>query len=169
MLYPFLLAVPLGYFLYRTDAYDITKNYLTEKYDKWKSLNSLVETQHKNPVKIFTVSMSMVCKMWWINFLQKIDKSIESIDKNRVAITYVLDGRIYKFLTKRRKGPALVLLVTDQEENDVSEQVLPYLGPARDWHGHVFRPDFWDKDKLTFELSTGESRSFSRQDEIDLV
>lgn len=146
----------------------IIKDTIVDKYERFRELNSLVETQHKNKFKIFHVSINMIFKMWWINFLQKTNNTVHHIDNKSSIISYVLDGRLYKIHTKRRKGPVLVLLVIDHHSKDVSNLILPFLGPQRNWHNTPFTPSFWNKDSLTFELSSGETKTFSKDEVIIL-
>jgi len=161
-MYYFLITavmVGLGYY-YRED---ITKNY-----NDFRELNSLVETRNKGFCKVLYVSMEMVCKKWWYDFAHWINNSIQRLDKHTSILTYHLDGRLYKIVLDHRKGPALVLLVTDENGDDVTDIVVPYLGPKRDWHKREFTSKFWGKKQLSFDLSTGENKTFVGEEVINL-
>jgi len=138
------------------------------KYRKFRDLNKLVASKYKPISMILWVSLCMVAKMYWMNFLQWCNNSIEHIDNKTVVISYVLQGKLYKIVVKPRKGPNSVLLVLDEENNDISDLVLPFLGPNQDWHKKEFTPHFWGKKTISFELSTGEQKTFSEHDTIQL-
>jgi hypothetical protein len=145
------------------------KEKIIKNYRDFRELNKFLETRHKGIGKILYVSIEIVCKKFWFEFLQKINNSIERIDKNTSVLTYNLDGRLYKIVLDHRKGPALVLLVTDENSEDVTTLVVPFIGPKRDWHKREFTPKFWGKKRLYFELSTGENKTFSEEDIIKLI
>jgi hypothetical protein len=162
MYYILLLATLSGLgFLYR-------KN-IKKSYNDFRDLNQAVSRFHKNPCKILYISTEMVCKKWWFQVLHWINNSIEKhIDKNVSILTYVLDGKLYKIVLDHRKGPPLVLLVTDEKEEDVTSLVVPFLGPKRDWHKREFTPAFWGKEQLSFELATGTNKTFKKEEVITL-
>jgi Family of unknown function (DUF5772) len=161
MIFYFGIAVA-GILFYVFDC----KSLVNHKYEKFTQLNKLVATQHSSRFMVLYVSILMVIKMWWMNFLQYSNNTIEIYDKKSVNISYILDGRLYKLYVKRRRGPVLVLLVTDENNEDVSDLVIPYMGPERNWHNTVFTPNFWNKENLTFELSSSETKKFNRHESI---
>jgi len=162
-----------GLVCYVFGVYPILKNTITDKYSRFRELNRLVGTQHtgtryRDTFKVFCISSTMILKMFWVNFLQKINNSVEYPDKNFAIVSYVLDGRMYKVVVARRKGPVLVLTVKDENHQDVFNQIIPFLGPHRDWHGRAFSPDYWGKETLVFHLATGEIKSFHKHEVIKL-
>jgi hypothetical protein len=153
------------------------KDYIVEKYNNLKTLNKVLNrekkqndclTKVKNVGKVLKVASTVLFKVYWMKFLQWSNKTIEHIDRKRAVVSYVLNGRLYKMVVRDRKGPHDVLLVHDEDNNDITDMVLPYLGPNDDWHKNTFIPSFWDKQKITFELTSGESKSFNENDIIKL-
>lgn len=138
------------------------------KYIKFRELNKLVSSKYKPISMILWISLCMIAKMYWIIFLQWCNNTIEHLDNKTVSISYVLQGKLYKLVVKPRKGPNNVLLVLDEENNDITDLVLPFLGPNLDWHKKEFTPHFWKKKTISFELSTGEQKTFSEHDTIQL-
>jgi hypothetical protein len=149
----------IGYY-YRKD--------IEKSYNDFRDLNSLVETRGGGTWHVLRVSVEMVFKKWWYELVHWMDNSIHHIDKHRSILTYHLNGRLYKIVLDHRKGPALVLLVTDENEEDVTDIVVPFLGPKRDWHKREFTPEFWGRKQLSFDLSTGENKTFLNQEVIIL-
>ena len=71
-------------------------------------------------------------------------------------------------IVKCNRGPSKVLLVSDENEKDVSEYIGPYLGPEENFYGYIFTPKFWNKKELIFELSDGSEKIFSENQYIIL-
>lgn len=154
----------LGVLFYAFDGFTIVK----EKYNRFRELNRLVETRYKNTCTILWVSLVMVAKMYWMNFLQWSNNSIEHVDNKTAIVSYVLNGKLYRFVAKQKKGPSEIILVSDEDGEDVSDDVLPFYGPNRDWNGQELSPLFWKKESLTFELAIGEPKTFKNQETIIL-
>ena len=144
-------------------------SFIKSKYSRFRDLNGLVATRYKNACKIIWISLVMVAKMYWIQFLHWANSSVEHLDKKTAIISYVLNGKLYRIVVHQRRGPCSVLLVTDENGEDVSDIVLPFLGPNDDWHKKDFTPNFWQKESLNFELASGEQMSFSKDEKIHLT
>jgi hypothetical protein len=155
----------LGLILYTLDCFSIAKNVIVEKYTRFRQLNALVNTRHQNPVSVFFVSIGMIIKMYWMNFVQWSDNSLEKIDKKTVVISYVINGKLHKILVRVKKGPENIVLVLDETGTDVSDLIIPYIGHNDGWN---LAPKFWKKQKLTFQLSTGETKIFNSDDVISI-
>lgn len=154
-------------FLYM-DGYAITKDIVLSRYNRWKSLNQLVSTQHKTYIMIFLFSLKLLCQALYLSFVQYMNNSVKKIDKKTFEISYIINGKIYKMVVSPYRGPCPVLQVTDDEVNDITDIVLPYLGPSNNWHNNKFNPKFFGKNTLTFELANGEEKTFQQEDCIIL-
>lgn len=133
------------------------------------SLTKAVAKRHKGPRAVICNTIDVLRKKFWFDFVQRINNSITRLDKNTSVMTYTLDGRLYKMVLEHRKGPSLVLLVSDENGDDITTEVVPFLGPKRDWHKREFTPKFWNKETLEFELSNGENKEFRNDDVIKLL
>ena len=110
----------------------------------------------------------MIIKILWIYIIQYFNNSVILIEGNKYIITYVIKGRLYKMLVKPCKGPSKVLLITDENHEDVSNIVCPYLGPEENFHYTLFTPKFFNKKELVFELSNGSEKIFSENENITI-
>lgn len=164
----YILGLGFCYLFYHLNYHVVVKDNAIEKYKKFRELNKLVSTQYKTVAMILYVSLSMILKMYWINFLQWTNNSIEFLNKKDISVSYILHGKLYKVLLKYKKGPEVVLLVTDENNEDVTDLVVPYMGPNNDWHHNIFKPSFWNKKILNFELCSGDKLSFEENDNISL-
>lgn len=142
------------------DGHRILYNTIVPRYQRWGRLKTLMSTRYKGMYKIVWISFLMVCKALYINFLQYMNSTVRMIDYKTYEITYIVSGKIYKMLVTPPRGPTPILQISDDTSNDVTDIVLPYLGPSFDWHGKVFSPDFFGHTSLTFELSDGSERTF---------
>jgi hypothetical protein len=164
LLYTFLFSVSL--LTYSLDGHIIIYQVAKSKYEKFKQLNKLVSSQYKNVFSIIWVSICLILKMYWINFLQWANKTVEYTKDRNIIISYVINGRLYKLVVKNKRGPNDILLITDENSNDLTDTIIPYMGLNRDWHNRDFSPKFWDKKSLCFELSTGDFKTFNEHDVI---
>lgn len=135
---------------------------------KFRRLNELVATKYKTRGKIICVSCQIVGKMFWLKLLQWANNSIEHREDKTVVLSYVYKGKIHKVVSDCGRGPSKILLVFDENEDDVGHIVLPYLGPNQDWHGRKFQPSFWKRERLTFELCSGDQKTFEKDQVIDI-
>lgn len=142
------------------DGYQIITNTIVFQYKRWRQLNELVSYQYKNAFSIFWYSFILISKAFYLSFLQYMNNSIKKIDKNNYEISYLIDGKMYKMIVKPHKGPACILQVIDENNKDITDEIIPYLGPENDWHGRKFSSKDFKKKSLTFELGNGEERTF---------
>jgi hypothetical protein len=89
------------------------------------------------------------------------NNTVKKIGKNTYEITYNIAGNTYKMIVTPTKGPSPILQISDHNLNDVTNEILPYLGPERNWHGNKFNLDFFNKESLTFELADGSTKIFT--------
>src|SRR3989344_100280 len=131
------------------DGIKIYQNTIYPRYKKFRELNKLVATQHKansdsasgiveqtwskESLKrswfIFSNSMSIVGKLLYRNAVQWATNNVIQIDKNTYEVSYVLDGRLYKVVTLLHRGPRKVLLISDHNQEDVTDHIHSYIGP----------------------------------------
>ena len=116
-------------------------------------------------LKTILFTIYVVCKH---SLIQKLNKSVEKIDKNTYEITYTIGARLYKFRTKTQKGMSNILQIIDSDNNDVTELIEPYLGPHRDFHNYEYTPHSFNFKSLTFNFNDGESTTFIEHDKITL-
>ena len=154
-------------FLYRIESHLIIKETIVNKYTRWRKLNQIVSTTETNNARIAWVSFKIVMYTLYIAFLQYANKTVRKIDKKNYELTYVINGKLYKMIVTPKFGPSPVLQISNDLENDVTEQVLPYMGPLYDWNGHKFSPQFFGYKSLTFEFSDGTERTYLNDTQIE--
>ena len=149
-------------FMYILDTHTILLTNMNNKYQKWKKLNSLIATTHTNKCKIVWYSLMMIMQTILISFKQYLNNNVKKLNKSTFEITYVIKGQIYKIIISlpSMSGPSPILQISDENQNDLTDIVLPYMGPLYDWHGNHFTPEFFNCKSLTFELSNGTEHTY---------
>jgi hypothetical protein len=169
-MYLYTVIFGMSLLFYSFDGFNITRNVVTEKYRKFRSLNKLVETQYKTIGVILWVSVCMIAKMYWINFIQYLNRSVvqQGPQRSQYHISYVIQGKLYTMVVKLKKGPQNILLISDEKKEDVTDLILPFLGPEQNWHSKTFSPSFWNREFLEFDTADGETKSFKGDETIQL-
>lgn len=135
---------------------------IQKRYQKLKSLYSLVKTHHSQIRSIIWVMMCIIAKTMYLSIIQYFNNTLVQKDKNTYELTYTVAGSIYKMLIRVKRGPKKLINAFDHDGKDVTEIILSYLGPNEDFHHAIFTPDYFDKESITFHLSDGEEKSFTR-------
>ena len=87
--------------------------------------------------------------------------------RNKFKVSYVVGGKLYTMIVVPVRGPAPVIQIIDDNADDVTDKILPYMGPRYDWHGNDL--DFssvFDSKELTFNMATGDIISCSKSSEF---
>lgn len=142
---------------------------IKKNYEDWQELKKLVSSTEKNWFRINIVSLKIIGKMYYNSFRKRFFlHKPNTIDKNTFQIDYHLNDKSYKIIIKNKKGPTPILQVLNTDNQDITEKILEYAGPQYNFHGYKFTPKFWNYQKLVFVLSTGEEKTFTENEFIDL-
>ena len=151
---------------YHLDGHRIVKNRSVIALQKFRKINRLVSTNNKGCLKILWISFYMIFQALYMSLSQYLNNTIKPLGENRYLVSYIIKGNTYKMIVKLKKGPRSILLVSDEKQNDVSDLILPYLGPDDNFHGYHYTPGFFGKDELVFELSNGTEKIFRSDEHI---
>lgn len=167
MYFTIVLGLVSTAFIY-LGGHTIVKETVVEKYRKWKSLTKFVGSHYKSTFKIFYVSVNLICKALWLSFIQWANDSVRKIDRHRYELAYVIGGRYYKIIVKPRRGPSIINMVIDENDDDVTNLVAPYMEVPASIQNYSFTPQFFNRKELHFELSNGDNQTFGETDVINL-
>jgi len=147
-----------SYIFVQVNGHMIVYNQVGLRWTKWRRLNNMVSSQHSTALTIAYHSFKIVCRLFYLSFIQYMNSSMIKLGRNKYLITYVINGKMYKMIVIPRRGPAPVLQVIDTDvQEDVSDEVMPYMGPRYDWHNSdISFDDVFSREKLVFELANGE-------------
>ena len=156
-----LSMIPFFYF----EGHKITKHIITDNFNKCRNLNNIMKITSKgNRCKAISMTITIISKMLWLMFLQWLNNSIKKIDRKTSVLTYVFAGKKYKLIIKPKRGPSPILQISNEKFEDLTDEIMPYLGPKYNWHGDNFNPSFFGCKTLTFECSDGKSTIFKNEE-----
>lgn len=143
----------------------IVSNIVSKYYRRIKFLNSVIPINYTN---FCWYTVVMFFKLMYISFIQYINKSVRIVGKNTYEVSYIINGKLYKMIVNVERGPSPILQISDENFEDITDEILPYLGPSNNWHKRKFCAFDFDKNSLTFELSNGEERIFEKEEIINI-
>lgn len=169
-MYTEIFFVLLGFYAWRSKTHLVIKNVVMKKFKKFRKLNSLVATGETENFKIIYVSLKLIAKASYISFIQYMNNSVTPIEGGKsYELTYVINGRIYKLIVTPIRGPVPIMQISNDNGEDVTDIVLPYMGPQYDWHYREFAPRFFGYKSLTFELADGSERTYEDSDSFPVA
>ena len=151
----------------RTHLYNLT-HAVKYRYQRLKSLNNFVSSRYKNRWKIIKISFSIIFKIFYISICQSLNKCIETKDNGQYVITYVIRGRLYKMIIDSPKGPKKFIQIIDNDDEDITDILEPYIGPNSDFHNKKTTPADFKYKNLTFNMTDGSTLFFEKNDIIKL-
>jgi hypothetical protein len=125
-------------------------------HSKWGRLKMLISTTETKTLLIYSSSMKMVSQLLYIEMMKYINPDpVKKLGKNIYELSYEINNKDYKMVISPYRGPSPVTHIIDDYENDITELVLPYMGPNYDWYGHPVNPLLFNTSKLTISWSDG--------------
>jgi hypothetical protein len=153
----FLFFMLSSLFVY-CDGHKITYNYINLKYNKLKTLKNIMSVRQKNFYIVIYIMFKLILKTLYIQLLQNINKTVTRINSNSYVISYVIEGKLYKMVVSTKRGPSPILMICDDKDNDITDDVLPYIGPSYDWYNKPLHPMFFNTKSLTFNFSNATEK-----------
>lgn len=105
----------------------------------------------------------------WLQTCQKLNSTVRKVGKHTYEIRYSIHGKEYRMIQNTHAVPHSedFIMVFDHNNQLLTEMVKQFAGPANDFHGRDFTPDFFGAKRLVFEMADGRSLSFDRDEVID--
>lgn len=77
---------------------------------------------------------------------------------------------MYKILVTTSIGPQpKIIQALNEVDDDITETIIPYLGPAGNFHGLKYKPADFNIKILTLNMSDARELTFTANDEIVLT
>lgn len=132
------------------------KNYTNKQYEKWNRLKLLVSTTETNTFRIYYVSLKMVFSVVYSDLLNKITNNNAIIVGRHVyQVDYTLNSRSYSMMVTPTRGPNPISNIINQNGENITDQILPFMGPKYDWHGHVPKASLFGHTKIIIQNHDG--------------
>ena len=109
----------------------------------------------------FFLILRLCVLLTYLKICQKLNNTVKRVGKEYL-ISYVIGGKL--FMLKVPEVLDKVLMIIDQDNEDVTDLILPHMGPLGNWHGVKYSPCSFDKDMLTFEMVDGDTKVYHRHD-----
>lgn len=138
-----------------------------EKVNKLRELRKLARDNNVSIKKVILTVLSTLYSILYYTLVQKLNKTVRKVDKNTYEVTYCISGKVYKFNTKARRGMSEVLQIVSGDQ-DVTEEIEPFLGPKSDFHGFEYTPSSFGYSTLTFNMVDGNVITFSENENLKL-
>lgn len=132
---------------------------------KMKKLDTLVKTQYPNKFNRVWVMFKMLMTALYLSIWQYLNRSVQKIGDNKYIISYVISGQLYKFHVKLEKGPGNIIFVTDNQDNDITDDFKMFYGPMGNFHGNTHTPCDFNKESLTI-VTHNDQHQFDKDDII---
>ena len=146
-----------------------SSEFLNDAYSGCKGLVQLVKEQQENKSTLRAIATTIKILLQAVIAKLRLISDIKSLDDRRTyELQYSVKGRQYKMLMKPSRKPHPVLRVVNDKGHDVTDIIIPYMGPNHDWHYVEFTPKFFNEDVLVFELHEGTLKEFKVDDIISL-
>ena len=168
-MYTEIFCALIAFYAWRSNTHLVIKDVAIEKFKEFRKLNSLVATSETGNFRIMYVSLKLVAKANYIYFIQYMNNSVRPIEGgNSYEVTYVVNGKLQKLIVTPKRGPSPIMQIRNDVGEDVTNIVLPYMGPQYDWHYREFTPSFFDYKSLTFEFSDGTERTYEETESFSV-
>jgi len=155
---------------FRIQAHYAVHAFTQDVFHRWNNLNNLTRTSMPmaGKLEVARVSAQILWKATYSGAIQTMNNSVRAIGKNTYEVTYSIRGRLYKIVVQTKPGPDSVLQVINDQDEDVTDLVRPYLGPECDWHGnHGFSPTFFGHKELTFNMDDGSVVTYDQNGRVE--
>lgn len=164
-MYLTILMVPVGLYIYRYITRKIIEN---EKNIKdFVELRNSVQTFHPeyNKIKLYKETVKLVFYKYKEEFLQKKFGIVSECNKNGNNIYYVSyykNYTLYKIPIRNHKKQIKNIIVFDQNDQDITQEVKPFMGFNYDFHRISLTPNDIGYEKLKFCItSEGNEEEFN--------
>lgn len=98
--------------------------------------------------------------------------NVTTMTNGNIIVSYIRKGREHKICLEDDKGsirsPSNVMIIYDDEQNDVTDEISAFMGPKNNFHHQRYTPRILGHTTLAFELVSGRTLTFSRDEVIDL-
>jgi hypothetical protein len=125
--YAVVSAIMLGYFL-NTDYCHQNIGIVRSCCSKVNELRKIKKTMG---IQISYKMVWMMCWLLWTTFWlmlsQWLNSNVVAIGKNRYMVIFAIGGKRYATIIKHQTGPSPVLQVIDNEDNDITNIIEPYV------------------------------------------
>ena len=105
-----------------------------------------------------------VMRLWYKRFPPKED--VKMINKSTAEVSYKFRDTEYKFRTKVKRGVPEDIRFQDENGDDITESLSPYIGPGEDFHRLRYTPSDFGYTKISVFRGEEEPVIFEENEDI---
>lgn len=112
--------------------------------------------------------VTMVGDQWSATFFTKQTESAVDYEDGYGSLTYYDEGKKYIYLFPAKNKSNDLIVFKDENNNDITKEVEPYLGPLQNFHGVLLTPKDLNYKKI-FVFRDGDicfSKTFGQNDHL---
>ena len=91
---------------------------------------------------------------------------VEKFNRDYIKISYMYKSKPFFYLLKVKRGVTPLLSIVDENQNDVMDAVMPYLGPNLDCHNIVLTPKDFGYERIVVTTVLDSTITFEENDTI---
>lgn len=114
--------------------------------------------------KILFAAIRMYAVFKWRQYFPK-EEFVRPVGRSHVEVRYVFRDTEYKIRSRVKRGASMPITVL-ANGNDVTEELLPYVGPGEDFHGITYTPADFGYPSVTVRREGTDDLTF---DEFDAI
>ena len=112
--------------------------------------------------------VTMVVQEWSATFFTKQTESAVDYEDGFGSLTYYDEGKKYIYLFPVKNKSNDLIVFKDENNNDITKEIEPYLGPLQNFHGVLLTPKDLNYKKI-FVFRDGDicfSKTFGQNDHL---
>lgn len=157
-----------GYFIWKSGLPLATACVIEKNYNKYKKYKQLLSIRYTCITHIWWYGSCLLVNIAWCRFKQTVMSNIKKISRRKWVLSYTINGELYKIIIHKKSGPFPIILAIDEDGNDITDMVIPYVGANNDFHRCHITPKYFNKKEITFETADGESIRFKENAKLEL-
>lgn len=131
-------------------------------------IRDLVATTNSSKLSIYyNTFLILICTIQQIAW-QNINQTVDKINTKTYKVRYIVENKPYTMFVKIKRGPRKIWKIYNEDNVEITDDILPYFGPSVDWHGcEYISPALLGHQKLKF-VNDDISTEFKNKEIIDI-
>jgi hypothetical protein len=133
-------------------------------YNLYKIFKNTVDPENKKNCCQISYDISKVIYM----LFSTTKNNLESFNKKHLKVPYKFRNNDFIFLLKNPRGILPLEYIKDENDNNIFDDIYPYLGPNLDCHGSELYPRDFGLKKISIKNINNQEYVFGENDMIKL-
>jgi hypothetical protein len=98
------------------------------------------------------------CKSKYERVLGQDKADVSKVGDSHFEVRYTVAGREFRMIAEPATGPPPFFEIRDHTGKDITDKIVPYIGPSWDWHGKAVTPRFFGVASIIFLCDTADHK-----------